>query len=266
MAHWYFEDIEVGASRKAGPYLVSKNEIVQKCQHATLLGSKTQKEKPLEGDAQFKAYIVDRATTNAGFDLRGQPRSRRLWRSADDKVANMTLPMPAFTAATCAGSPIPASGSTATPCITRCATWSSRLLSRKTFSQSGRSERPWRVDDAIGQAEKNGDLFFMPEAQRVTGCALLRMSKPRVDDAETRFRRSIELSRRQAARAWELRTAIDLAALLADQGRRDDAWGLLQPIFEQFVEGPETADLKTNSRSLADLQRPTWSLHCGQII
>jgi acyl dehydratase len=29
MAHWYFEDIEVGASRKAGPYLVSKSEIVQ---------------------------------------------------------------------------------------------------------------------------------------------------------------------------------------------------------------------------------------------
>src|SRR4029077_1274172 len=29
MVHWYFEDIEVGASRKAGPYLVSKNEIVQ---------------------------------------------------------------------------------------------------------------------------------------------------------------------------------------------------------------------------------------------
>ena len=29
MDHWYFEDIEVGASRKAGPYLVSKNEIVQ---------------------------------------------------------------------------------------------------------------------------------------------------------------------------------------------------------------------------------------------
>jgi acyl dehydratase len=29
MAHWYFEEIEVGASRKAGPYLVSKNEIIQ---------------------------------------------------------------------------------------------------------------------------------------------------------------------------------------------------------------------------------------------
>jgi acyl dehydratase len=30
MAHWYFEDIEVGAIRKGGgPYLVSKNEIIQ---------------------------------------------------------------------------------------------------------------------------------------------------------------------------------------------------------------------------------------------
>jgi acyl dehydratase len=30
MAHWYFEDIEVGAVRSGGgPYLVSKNEIIQ---------------------------------------------------------------------------------------------------------------------------------------------------------------------------------------------------------------------------------------------
>jgi acyl dehydratase len=29
MAHWYFEDVEVGASRKAGPYLVTKSEIIQ---------------------------------------------------------------------------------------------------------------------------------------------------------------------------------------------------------------------------------------------
>ena len=29
MTHLYFEDMEVGASIKAGPYLVSKDEIVQ---------------------------------------------------------------------------------------------------------------------------------------------------------------------------------------------------------------------------------------------
>lgn len=110
------------------------------------------------------------------------------------------------------------------------------------------------VDDAISQAEANGDLFFMPEALRVKGSALLLMTKSRVDDAETWFMRSFELSRHQGAQAWELRTAIDLAALLAGQGRPDNACKLLQPIFERFVEGLETADLKDANRLLADLR------------
>jgi predicted ATPase/DNA-binding winged helix-turn-helix (wHTH) protein len=109
------------------------------------------------------------------------------------------------------------------------------------------------VDDTIGQIEENGDFFFMPEALRVRGCALLFMPKSRVDDAETWFVRSLELSRRQGARAWELRAAIDLAALFAGQGRPDNARRLLQPLFEQFVEGLETTDLKAASRLLAQL-------------
>jgi len=110
------------------------------------------------------------------------------------------------------------------------------------------------VDDAISQAEENGDLFFMPEALRVRGCTLLLMPKSRVDDAKTWFMRSLELSRRQGAQAWELRTAIDLAALLAGQGQPDNACKLLQPIFERFVEGLETADLKAANGLLADLR------------
>ncbi len=110
------------------------------------------------------------------------------------------------------------------------------------------------VDDAISRAEENGDMFFMPEALRVRGCALLLMPKSRVDDAETWFMRSLELSRRQGAQSWELRTAIDLAALLAGQGRPDNACKLLQPIFERFVEGLETADLKAANGLLADLR------------
>ena len=64
---------------------------------------------------------------------------------------------------------------------------------------------------------------------------------------------SLEWSRRQAARAWELRTAVDLAALLAAQGRPKDAQALLQPVFEQFVEGSDTADLQAAGRLLASL-------------
>jgi predicted ATPase/DNA-binding winged helix-turn-helix (wHTH) protein len=109
------------------------------------------------------------------------------------------------------------------------------------------------VDDTINRVEENGDFFFMPEALRVRGRALLLMSKSHIDDAETWFMRSLELSRRQGARAWELRAAIDLAVLFADQGRPESARGLLQPIFERFVEGFETADLKAAKAMLADL-------------
>jgi len=48
------------------------------------------------------------------------------------------------------------------------------------------------------------------------------MPRPSVEDAEQCFMQSLELSRRRGARAWELRTAVDLATLLADQGRREN--------------------------------------------
>ena len=62
---------------------------------------------------------------------------------------------------------------------------------------------------------------------------------------------SLEWSRRQGARAWELRTATDLAALFANQGRSESGRALLQPVFEQFKEGLDTVDLKAAWRVLA---------------
>jgi hypothetical protein len=91
------------------------------------------------------------------------------------------------------------------------------------------------------------------ELLRVKGSILLSMPQPRADDAEAHFMRSLELSRRQGARAWEFRTATDLATLLAGQGRPESARALLQPAFEQFVEGSDTADLKAAERLLATL-------------
>ncbi|HXC26738.1 MAG TPA: hypothetical protein VNV38_02195 [Stellaceae bacterium] len=52
------------------------------------------------------------------------------------------------------------------------------------------------------------------------------------------------------ARAWELRTATDLARLLADRGQRENARAVLRPVFDQFVEGFDTADLKSAVRLL----------------
>jgi predicted ATPase len=93
----------------------------------------------------------------------------------------------------------------------------------------------------------------MPELLRVKGGILLAMPQPSSDDAETCLMQSLELSRRQGARAWELRTATDLAALLAGQGRSERGRALLQPVYEQFAEGFDTADLKAASDLLSTL-------------
>jgi predicted ATPase len=102
--------------------------------------------------------------------------------------------------------------------------------------------------------EGTGDLSQMPELLRVKASLLLTMQTPNLVEAESCLTQSLELSRRQGARAWELRTATDLAKLVADRGERDRAHGLLQPVFAQFTEGFDTVDLKAAERLLADLE------------
>jgi predicted ATPase len=109
------------------------------------------------------------------------------------------------------------------------------------------------IDETIRLVETNGALSYMPELLRVKGGVLLSTPQPAGDDAESCFMQSLEWSRRQAARAWELRTAVDLAALWASQRRPDAARALLRPVFEQFVEGSDTADLMAAERLLATL-------------
>jgi predicted ATPase/DNA-binding winged helix-turn-helix (wHTH) protein len=109
------------------------------------------------------------------------------------------------------------------------------------------------IDETIGRVGENGELFFLPEALRVKAGLLLSMPHPNSEAAEACFAQSLELSRNQGARAWELRTATDLAALWASRGRRDEARALLLPIFEHFTEGADTADLNAAQRLLATL-------------
>jgi predicted ATPase/DNA-binding winged helix-turn-helix (wHTH) protein len=110
------------------------------------------------------------------------------------------------------------------------------------------------IDESIRQVEVSGEMFYMPELLRVKGGLLLSMPEPEVHEAETRFNESLELSRRQGARAWELRTARDLAKLLADQGQSKNGRTLLQSVYAEFKEGFETADLKAAEALLTTLR------------
>jgi predicted ATPase len=56
-----------------------------------------------------------------------------------------------------------------------------------------------------------------------------------------RKRRSVRRARRSFA--WELLAAMSLARLLCRQGGPPDAIACLQPVYDRFTEGFETADL-----------------------
>jgi predicted ATPase/DNA-binding winged helix-turn-helix (wHTH) protein len=109
------------------------------------------------------------------------------------------------------------------------------------------------IDETVQLVDANGEASFMPELLRLKAGLLLSMPQPSPGDAEMYFMQSLELSRRQGARAWELRTAMDLATLLAAHGKSESARELLRPVFEQFVEGFDTSDLKAAERLLATL-------------
>lgn len=109
------------------------------------------------------------------------------------------------------------------------------------------------IDEAIQRVETNGDASYLPELLRMKGALCVSMPQPCEEEAEMYFMQSLELSRREGARAWELRTAMDLAALYASQGKSESGRMLLRPVLDQFVEGFDTADLKAAERLLATL-------------
>jgi predicted ATPase/DNA-binding winged helix-turn-helix (wHTH) protein len=99
------------------------------------------------------------------------------------------------------------------------------------------------ADGTIRQIEDRGDAAYLPELLRVKADMLCSMFQPNVEDAEACLLQSLELSRRQGAHAWELRTAISLARLWADRGRAKKARAFLQPVFARFTEGFDSVDL-----------------------
>jgi predicted ATPase len=92
-------------------------------------------------------------------------------------------------------------------------------------------------------------LASKPELFRVRGELLL--SQGSLDKAENEFRESITLARQMGAKAWELRSTMSLARLLASQGRRDEAKTMFTDIYNWFTEGFDTADLK-DAKALLD--------------
>jgi predicted ATPase len=111
------------------------------------------------------------------------------------------------------------------------------------------------IDDAFARAERTEELWQIAELLRVKGeLVLLRDAAPQAAAAEDYFERALDWARRQGALSWELRAAASLARLLSDQGRSAEGLALLQPVYDRFTEGFDTADLKMAKALLDALQ------------
>lgn len=69
--------------------------------------------------------------------------------------------------------------------------------------------------------------------------------------AQSYYTRAIEVARRQHCRAFELIAALSLARLWRGQGKRQEAYDLLAPVYNWFTEGSEWTYMK-QSKTLLD--------------
>ena len=85
--------------------------------------------------------------------------------------------------------------------------------------------------------------YYAAELYRLKGTLLLQQAVPDAAQAAACFHQALDVARQQA-KSWELRAATSLARLWQSQGKRQEAYALLAPVYEWFTEGFDTADLQ----------------------
>jgi len=96
--------------------------------------------------------------------------------------------------------------------------------------------------------------WWEAEVYRLQGELLLHLPSPDVPQAEAVFLRTLEVARRQQAKALELRTACSLSRLWHQHGQREAARDLLAPLYAWFTEGLDTPDLQEAKLLLAEIE------------
>jgi predicted ATPase len=122
----------------------------------------------------------------------------------------------------------------------------------EAYGETGRLDNELgALTQALAAADENEDRFWIAEIHRLKGELLLKQNHSNVAEAQSCFRRAVEIARNQSAKSLVLRATTSLARLLAKQGRRDEARTMLGEIYGWFTEGFDTADLK-DAKALLD--------------
>jgi predicted ATPase len=98
--------------------------------------------------------------------------------------------------------------------------------------------------EALAVVDKTGERYWEAELHRLKGELLLVLSTDNSTEAEACFRQALDIACRQEAKSLELRAATSMSRLWHQQGKRQEAHDLLEPVYGWFTEGFDTADLQ----------------------
>jgi adenylate cyclase len=115
------------------------------------------------------------------------------------------------------------------------------------------------LEEALRDAGQRNEWQFEAEIYRLQGELRLMQedagcSESALVEAEDCYRKSIEVARRQQAKAFELRTTTSLCRLMRSQGRTGEALGMLSQILAWFPERFDTHDLADARGLLAEIR------------
>lgn len=116
----------------------------------------------------------------------------------------------------------------------------------EAYALSGQRHKAFDlIDEALAHIDQSQERYDASKAYLVKGRLLLMGENANAPDAETCFRKAIEIAQSQSAKMWELRATISLARLWQEQGKIDSARSLLAAIHVWFTEGFDTSDLES---------------------
>jgi predicted ATPase len=109
------------------------------------------------------------------------------------------------------------------------------------------------VNRAIERATEFESTFEMAELLRIKAQILVAIPQYGRDSAINCLTEALAVAKAQFALAFELRSTIDLARLLAEGEQRDQGRDDLALVYGRFTEGFETADLRIARQLIEDL-------------
>jgi predicted ATPase len=127
------------------------------------------------------------------------------------------------------------------------------LLAEAHHKAGEREEALRLLTEVLDRVKRTGECWFEPELHRLRGEVLSALPGHDPIGAEACFQRAIAVAQGQNAKMFELRAAVSLARLWAEQGRGAEAYDLLAPVYGWFTEGFDTADLKDAEALLDEL-------------